>query len=111
MALPLSFDNSVLRGLPLDETRDQNSRQVKGACFSLCSPEPLDNPRVASVSLEALELIGLSEEHVSNACCWPPAHAARRNLPTARISPSSSSPHAWKSAGSVLPQGPDPSSP
>ena len=64
----LAFDNQILRSLPLDEGRGprHEPRTVRGACFSAIHPplEPLDNPRLVSVSAAALALLDLSVDQV-----------------------------------------------
>ncbi|KAM8861849.1 selenoprotein O1 [Synchiropus picturatus] len=62
----LEFDNVALRRLPLDPQEDPGVRQVKGACFSRVSPQPVTKPRFVAVSHEALALLGLSGEEVLN---------------------------------------------
>ncbi|XP_067931753.1 protein adenylyltransferase SelO, mitochondrial-like [Watersipora subatra] len=55
----LNFDNLALRTLPLDKETGNRQRKVEGACFSLTSPTPVDNPTVVAVSEEALSLIDI----------------------------------------------------
>ncbi|KAM9808362.1 selenoprotein O1 [Neosynchiropus ocellatus] len=62
----LEFDNVALRRLPLDPVEDPGVRQVKGACFSRVSPQPVTKPRFVAVSHEALALLGLSGDEVLN---------------------------------------------
>lgn len=48
------------RSLPVDrDGAPDQSREVKGACFSTVAPAPLDKPRLVAVSSEALALLGL----------------------------------------------------
>lgn len=60
----LEFDNVVLKKLPLDPSQDSGVRQVKGACFSRVTPEPLVKPRFVAVSNDALALLGVNAEEV-----------------------------------------------
>lgn len=62
----LTFDNLVLRKLPLDPSEEPGVRQVKGACFSRVKPQPLTKPRFVAVSHQALALLGLCGEQVLN---------------------------------------------
>jgi hypothetical protein len=42
----LPFDNTALRTLPIDPIKENYVRRsVKGACFSLVNPTPIENPR------------------------------------------------------------------
>lgn len=61
----LDFVNLALKKLPLDTSEDTRVRQVKGACFSRVTPQPLIKPRFVVVSHEALALLGLNGEEVS----------------------------------------------
>lgn len=58
----LNFDNKVLQTLPLDSNKQNYTRQVKGAFFSLCMPTPLQNPKLITYSKDALKLIGINYE-------------------------------------------------
>lgn len=60
----LDFDNAALRKLPLDPSDEPGVRQVKGACFSRVTPQPLTKPRFVAVSHEALALLGLDGDEV-----------------------------------------------
>lgn len=62
----LEFDNVALKKLPLDPSEEQGVRQVKGACFSRVTPQPLTKPRFVAVSHQALALLGLDGEEVVN---------------------------------------------
>jgi len=52
----LPFDNLALRKLPVDPETKNSIREVKNACFALVEPAPLENPRLVSASLDALQL-------------------------------------------------------
>uniref|UniRef100_H2Y534 Selenoprotein O n=1 Tax=Ciona savignyi TaxID=51511 RepID=H2Y534_CIOSA len=58
----LQLDNLVIRSLPLDSSKVPGSRQVRGACFSLSDPTPLDNPRLVAWSDSALKLLDLQHD-------------------------------------------------
>lgn len=62
----LEFDNVALKKLPLDPSEEEGVRQVKGACFSRVTPQPLTKPRFVAVSHQALALLGLDGEEVVN---------------------------------------------
>ncbi|KAM7414206.1 hypothetical protein PAMA_019159 [Pampus argenteus] len=62
----LDFDNVALKKLPLDASEEPGVRQVKGACFSRVTPEPLTKPRFVAVSHEALALLGLKGDEVTD---------------------------------------------
>ncbi|XP_035765841.1 selenoprotein O1 isoform X2 [Neolamprologus brichardi] len=62
----LEFDNVALKKLPLDPSEEQGVRQVKGACFSRVTPQPLTKPRFVAVSHQAQALLGLEGEEVMN---------------------------------------------
>lgn len=55
----LRFDNAVLRALPVDPEERNFVRQVKNACFSRVSPQPVENPMLVAGSAPALALIDL----------------------------------------------------
>eukprot|EP01064_Diplonema_japonicum_P008966 TRINITY_DN16434_c0_g1_i2.p1 TRINITY_DN16434_c0_g1~~TRINITY_DN16434_c0_g1_i2.p1 ORF type:complete len:622 (+),score=128.31 TRINITY_DN16434_c0_g1_i2:1228-3093(+) len=57
----LVFDNTALKGLPVDESKVMSQREVRGACFSLVELTPLTNPRTVAVSKEALALLDIDE--------------------------------------------------
>ncbi|XP_019749594.1 selenoprotein O1 [Hippocampus comes] len=61
----LNFENVALKKLPLDRSEEPGVRQVKGACFSRVQPQPLTNPRLVAVSQEALALLGLNGDEVT----------------------------------------------
>ena len=60
----ISFDNKVLRSLPLDPSQENRPRQVPGACFSLVKPTSLANPVTVAYSTSAFELIDLPESEL-----------------------------------------------
>lgn len=60
----LSFNNVVLRRLPVDVSLEPGSRTVRAACFSRAQPQPLLSPRFVAVSPRAVALLGLSAEDV-----------------------------------------------
>lgn len=62
----LDFDNVALKKLPLDQSEEPGVRQVKGACFSRVTPQPLSKPQFVAVSQKALALLGLDGEEVLN---------------------------------------------
>lgn len=62
----LEFDNVALKKLPLDPSEEPGVRQVKGACFSRVTPQPLTKPRFVAVSHQAQALLGLHGEEVLN---------------------------------------------
>lgn len=62
----LHFDNQALKKLPLDTSEESGVRQVKGACFSRVTPQPLTRPHFVAVSPQALALLGLRGEEVLN---------------------------------------------
>mmetsp|Transcript_16831 Transcript_16831/g.25307 ORF Transcript_16831/g.25307 Transcript_16831/m.25307 type:complete len:644 (-) Transcript_16831:250-2181(-) len=55
----MRFDNRNLEALPVDKSLNPNSRQVPGAVFSLCTPQPVVRPRIVAASPDALSLLGL----------------------------------------------------
>jgi len=55
----LAFDNRNIRSLPIDPIRDNYCRQVPNAIFSIVKPTPVKNPKIISLSTEALTLVGL----------------------------------------------------
>lgn len=62
----LTFDNSVLRSLPIDPEEKVFPRQVKGACFSKVTPTPVENPQLVSAALPALQLLDLGEDDIEH---------------------------------------------
>ena len=48
----LTFDNSLLQGLPVDESGAKYSRQVRGACTSRVEPTPVASPKLVALSAE-----------------------------------------------------------
>lgn len=62
----LEFDNVALKKLPLDPSEEPGVRQVKGACFSRVTPQPLTKPRFVAVSHQAQALLGMHGEEVMN---------------------------------------------
>lgn len=59
---PHSFDNLVLRALPVEDGPRTTPRPVSGACFSRAQPAPLDNPVLVAASPDALRLLGLDAD-------------------------------------------------
>eukprot|EP00026_Physarum_polycephalum_P003847 Phypoly_transcript_03863.p1 GENE.Phypoly_transcript_03863~~Phypoly_transcript_03863.p1 ORF type:complete len:736 (+),score=121.16 Phypoly_transcript_03863:278-2209(+) len=56
----LPFDNTALHTLPIDPIKENYVRRsVKGACFSLVEPTPIENPRLVCYCPSALALIDL----------------------------------------------------
>lgn len=64
----LRFDNTVLQELPVDESKQQGVRQVRGAVYSLVEPTPLREPRLVASCADALALLGLDAAEVRVAC-------------------------------------------
>ena len=58
----LKFNNRFVDELPSDPVESNSRRQVYGACYSFVEPTPVIDPSLVSVSKEAAELFGLSEE-------------------------------------------------
>lgn len=77
----LHFDNQALKKLPLDTSEESGVRQVKGACFSRVSPQPLTRPRFVAVSPQALSLLGLSGTEVLNDPSAPEFLSGSRVMP------------------------------
>lgn len=46
-------------GLPIDPSKKNELKQVKGYNFSRCTPTPLDNVRIGSLSKDCMNWIGL----------------------------------------------------
>ena len=62
----LRWDNLALRALPLDDTPFEGTRdRVEGACFAIVEPTPVNNPRLALASLDALALLGLNPDQIT----------------------------------------------
>ncbi len=55
----LRFDNSFVRELPADPSRERRVRQVRGACFSRVEPTPVRAPELLGFSAEAAALLDL----------------------------------------------------
>ena len=60
----MKFDNLAIRSLPIDLEKNNFTRQVSGACFSLVQPTPVENPTLVAFSGQALSLIDLTESDV-----------------------------------------------
>ena len=60
--LDFHFDNSFTRTLPADPVKENNRRQVEGACYSHVEPTPAVAPSLVSFSKEAAELLDLKKE-------------------------------------------------
>eukprot|EP01116_Phalansterium_solitarium_P010806 TRINITY_DN260_c2_g1_i1.p1 TRINITY_DN260_c2_g1~~TRINITY_DN260_c2_g1_i1.p1 ORF type:complete len:664 (+),score=178.54 TRINITY_DN260_c2_g1_i1:1178-3169(+) len=59
----LSFDNTALQHLPIDQVADNYVRgNVSGAVFSRVTPTPVSNPRLVCWSPPAMSLIDLAED-------------------------------------------------
>jgi uncharacterized protein YdiU (UPF0061 family) len=54
------FDNRNLRSLPVDQSDKRGVREVSNAIFSLCTPTPVESPRLIAVS-SALRLLEADE--------------------------------------------------
>ena len=50
----LAWDNKTLRALPVDDSEAAGVRSVRGACFSLVDPTPVDRPELVCVSADSL---------------------------------------------------------
>ena len=57
----LNFDNLALRALPVDPIKENYTRQVPGAIFSLVEPGRVKNPSVVAYSAEALKLLDIDD--------------------------------------------------
>eukprot|EP00744_Colponema_vietnamica_P001958 GILI01003160.1.p1 GENE.GILI01003160.1~~GILI01003160.1.p1 ORF type:complete len:763 (-),score=116.70 GILI01003160.1:104-2392(-) len=55
----IRFDNRLLRRLPIDVEKQNFIREVKGACFSMVKPTPVQHPSLVAVSPSALSLLGI----------------------------------------------------
>lgn len=77
----LHFDNQALRKLPLDPSEESGVRQVKGACFSRVTPQPLTRPRFVAVSPAAVSLLGLSGTQVLEDPLGPEYLSGSRLMP------------------------------
>lgn len=55
----LSFDNRFTRELPGDPEETNECRTVEGACYSFVTPKLPKSPRLAAVSPEVFELLGI----------------------------------------------------
>lgn len=62
----LNFDNRVLKILPIDIEKENYTRTVNNACFSLVKPSPLLNPRLVCFSESALRLIDLDSNLIDD---------------------------------------------
>ena len=59
---PVQFKNTVIScGLPIDENKENNLKQVRGFNFSYVTPTPLDNVRIGSLSDPCMKWIGMEE--------------------------------------------------
>lgn len=58
----LDFDNRFVKELPGDPVRENNRRQVKGACYSLVKPTRVKAPKLLAYSPEVAEILGMSRE-------------------------------------------------
>jgi len=58
----LNFDNRFTSELPADPVRENNRRQVAGACFSHVMPTKVEAPKLVSFSPEVAELLELTPE-------------------------------------------------
>jgi len=57
----LKFDNRFVQELPADPDKENQRRQVMGACYSFVKPTQVAKPRVIAYSKEVAEQLGLSE--------------------------------------------------
>ncbi len=58
--LALRFDNSFVRELPEDPSRENRTRPVRRACYTRVAPTPVQTPRLIAYAREVLELIDLT---------------------------------------------------
>lgn len=58
------FNNCALQKLPVENSNSKAVREVAGACFSLVSPTPVENPKLVAYSASALNLIDLDKSAV-----------------------------------------------
>ncbi|TNV81379.1 hypothetical protein FGO68_gene17630 [Halteria grandinella] len=59
---PLKFENTAANYFQLDPNPSNNvPRQVRGFAYSKCTPTPVKNPYIASLSESALNIIGLKK--------------------------------------------------
>ncbi len=63
---PGSWDNQLLRSLPVDESGKRTARQTPGVAASLIMPDPVAAPSVVACSDPAAELLGLSAQDFAN---------------------------------------------
>nr|XP_019955404.1 PREDICTED: selenoprotein O-like isoform X1 [Paralichthys olivaceus] len=78
----LSFHNTALRKLPVDDTDEPGSRTVPGACFSrIRTLQPLPRPHLVALSRSALALLGLSDRDVLSDPRAPEYLSGSRLLP------------------------------
>ena len=61
----LRFDNTALRELPVDESRDTSQSQVRGACYSRVQTTPVKSPKTVVYSTDAMGLLGLPESELN----------------------------------------------
>ena len=57
------FDNRNLLYLPVDNSKESVCREVKGAIFSLTTPQQVKSPKLVAVSKSSLELLGLKVDN------------------------------------------------
>lgn len=58
----LVFDNRFIRELPADPEKENQRRQVTGACYSRVSPTQVSRPQLVAFSREVADLLDLSDE-------------------------------------------------
>ncbi|MCA2979725.1 MAG: YdiU family protein [Myxococcaceae bacterium] len=78
MTAPVSFDARFTRALPADPSRENATRQVRGAAFSFVSPTPVAEPVMLAWVPEVAALLGLPAEPTPE---WTLALAGNRLLP------------------------------
>ena len=59
MTTNLNFENIAIMTLPIDPNIENSPRRVSGACFSLVSPTPIQNPKLILYSTEMANLLGI----------------------------------------------------
>ena len=57
----LTFDNTALHALPVDDNLSNTVRETPGVVFARVTPTPVANPKLVSYSQSALELLDLPE--------------------------------------------------
>ncbi|XP_018539807.1 selenoprotein O2 [Lates calcarifer] len=78
----LPFNNTALKKLPVDDTKESGSRTVPGACFSrIWTLQPLIRPHFVALSHSALALLDLTVQDVLSDPMGPEYLSGSRLLP------------------------------